>query len=443
MDYEQALVFLESPARFSPRLGLARIERLLELLGNPQKSFPSVLIAGTSGKGSSCRLISSALSAAGFRTGLLSKPHLQSYRERVEIDGQRIAKASLATIVERIVPLAQGLAETPLGAPTYFEMGVALAFSYFAQEHVELAVVEVGLGGRLDATNVLRPILTGITPIGFDHTEYLGHTLTEIAGEKAGILKPGVPVVLAPQHPEAHTAIRRRAAEVGSPIIASEDWQVHLDSADLYGQRFDLEQATPGSGSQKSEVRKYGGLFLPLLGRHQLGNAAFALTALERLREEGFSWEEKHLRQAWADLRWPGRAEVLQERPLLVIDAAHNPDKAAALAETIRDYFSFRQLALVFGASGDKDIGTMLALFAPWQPRLFATQAQSERALAADQVRILGVAAGLSGETFPSVTDAVRQALRWASPRDMVLVTGSTYVAGEARDLYFPADADP
>ncbi|MCX5976752.1 MAG: bifunctional folylpolyglutamate synthase/dihydrofolate synthase, partial [Coprothermobacterota bacterium] len=153
MDYERALAFLESPARFSPRLGLARIERLLELLGNPQRSFPSALIAGTSGKGSSCRLIASVLSAAGFHTGLLSKPHLQSYRERVEIDGQRISKSSLAAIVERIVPLAQELAGTPLGAPTYFEMGVALAFSYFAQERVELAVVEVGLGGRLDATN--------------------------------------------------------------------------------------------------------------------------------------------------------------------------------------------------------------------------------------------------------------------------------------------------
>ncbi len=442
MDYERALAFLESPARFSPRLGLARIERLLELLGNPQESFPSALVAGTSGKGSSCRLIASVLSSAGFHTGLLSKPHLQSYRERVEIDGQRISKSSLAAIVERIVPLAQELAETPLGAPTYFEMGVALAFSYFAQERVELAVVEVGLGGRLDATNVLRPILTGITPIGFDHTEYLGHTLTEIAGEKAGILKPGVPVALAPQHPEALAAIRRRAAEVGSPVLPSENWQAHRNSADLHGQRFDLEQVTLESGSKKSGVRKYGELFLPLLGRHQLENAAFALTALGWLREEGFGWEEKHLRQGWADLCWPGRAEVLQEGPLLVIDAAHNPDKAAALAETIRDYFSFRRLALVFGASGDKDAAAMLALFAPWRPRLFATQAQSQRALAADQVLALGAVLGLSGTSFPRVTDAVQQALRWADPQDMALVAGSTYVAGEARDLYFPADAE-
>ena len=442
MDYERALAFLESPARFSPRLGLTRIERLLELLGNPQNTFPSVLIAGTSGKGSSCRLIASVLSAAGFHTGLLSKPHLQSYRERVEIDGQRITKASLSAIVERIVPLAQELAATPLGAPTYFEMGVALAFSYFAQKRVDLAVVEVGLGGRLDATNVLLPILTGITPIGFDHTEYLGHTLAEIAGEKAGILKPGVPVVLAPQNPEALIAIRRRAAEVGSPILPSENWQAHRNSADLHGQRFDLEQVTPGSGSQRPGVRKYNELFLPLLGWHQLENAAFALTALERLGEEGFPQEEKHLRKAWAELRWPGRAEVLQEGPLLVIDAAHNPDKATALALTIRDYISFRHLGLVFGASGDKDAGAMLALFAPWRPRLFATQAQSERALAADRVLALGAALGLSGTSFPRVADAVQGALCWAGPQDMVLVTGSTYVAGEARDLYFPADAE-
>lgn len=321
-------------------------------------------------------------------------------------------------------------------------MGVALAFSYFAQEQVELAVVEVGLGGRLDATNVLLPILTGITPIGFDHTEYLGHTLAEIAGEKAGILKPGVSAVLAPQHPEALVAIRRRAAEVGSRIIASEGWQIHLNSANLCKQCFDLTQATLQNGSLKSGIRKYEQLFLPLLGRHQLGNAAFALTALERLREEGFAWEEKHLRQAWADLCWPGRAEVLQERPLLVIDAAHNQDKASALALTIREYFSFRNLALVFGASGDKDAGAMLALFEPWRPRLFATQAKSERALAADRVLSLGTATGLPGDAFPSVTAAVQGALRWAGPADMVLVTGSTYVAGEARDLYFPADAE-
>jgi dihydrofolate synthase/folylpolyglutamate synthase len=267
--------------------------------------------------------------------------------------------------------------------------------------------------------------------------------LTEIAGEKAGILKPGVPLVLAPQHPEALIAIRRRAAEVGLLILPSENWQVHRNRADLHGQCFDLEQATPQSGLQKSGIRKYGELFLPLLGWHQLENAAFALTALERLREEGFVWEDKHLRQAWANLRWPGRAEVLQEGPLLVIDAAHNPDKATALALTIRDYFSFRHLALVFGASSDKDSGAMLALFTPWQPRLFATQAQSERALAADRILALGVAVGMPGNAFSSVAAAVQGALRWAGPQDMVLVTGSTYVAGEARDLYCPADANP
>jgi dihydrofolate synthase/folylpolyglutamate synthase len=443
MDYHRALSFLEAPARFSPRLGLARVARFLEALGRPQDAFPAVLIAGTSGKGSSCALISAALTAAGWKIGLCTKPHLQCYRERVAVNGKLLSRERLTNIVERLEPVAQTLGQTDLGFPTYFEMGVALAFTYFAERGVDLAVVEVGLGGRLDATNVLQPILCGITPIGFDHTEYLGHTLSEIAGEKSGILKPGTPAVIAPQRPEALAAIHRQAAEVGAPLVSSERWQTHRTGADLHGQRFDLVKMNTGDRNQGAGEKTLQHLFLPLLGQHQLSNAAFALTALELLATRGFPWDEEELRQGWARLYWPGRAEVLQESPLVVIDTAHNEDKVAALAATVRDSLPFRRMALVFGASMDKDAQAMLRCLLPWNPRLFATQARSERALPSSLLLQWGSSMGMEGEAIPRVAEAVQRALAWSEPDDLILVTGSTYVAGEGRDVFRPMDADP
>lgn len=441
MDYEQALSYLESPARFSPRLGLDRMQQLLEKLDHPERAFPSVLIGGTSGKGSSAKLIQAVLSRAGFRTGFLSKPHLQDYRERVTVDGRWIDKPDLTRIVAQMVPAAQEIAQGSLGHPTFFEMGAALAFHHFAERRVDVAVVEVGLGGRLDATNVLQPILCGITPVGFDHTEILGNTLARIAAEKAGILKPGVPAVLAPQPEEVLAVIRQTACRHGVPLYSSEIWSLEPETSDWQGQTFSLRKVPPPAGMVDLPLAEgfvYPHLALPLAGAHQGSNAAFALTVLWLLQELGFAWEERQLRDAWQTLFWPGRMEILSRHPLLVIDGAHNPEKARALAEAVRALGPDRRWVLVLGVSREKDLRGVLQPFLPLEPTLIATQAQSERARPAEEVLAVGVSLGLEGEHALRVSTAVERAQVLAGPDGLVLVTGSMYVAGEARDLFFP-----
>jgi dihydrofolate synthase/folylpolyglutamate synthase len=441
MDYEQALVYLESPARFSPRLGLDRMQQLLERLDHPERAFPSVLIGGTSGKGSSAKMIQAVLSRAGFRTGFLSKPHLQDYRERITIDGRWLDKPDLTRIVAEMVPAAQEIAQGSLGHPTFFEMGATLAFRYFAERQVDIVVVEVGLGGRLDATNVLQPILCGITPVGFDHTEILGDTLPQIAAEKAGILKPGVPTVLAPQTDEALAVIRQMASQRGVPLYSSEIWSLEPEISDWSGQTFSLRKVPPPPGMVDLPLAEgfvYPHLELPLTGAHQRSNAAFALTVLWLLQERGFVWEEKQLREAWRDLFWPGRMEMLSRCPLLMIDGAHNPEKARALAEAVRTLGQDRRLVLVLGVSREKDLRGVLQPFLPLVPILIATQAQSERARSAKEVHALGRSLGLEAEQVLPVSAAVERAQALAGADGLVLVTGSMYVAGEARNLFFP-----
>jgi dihydrofolate synthase/folylpolyglutamate synthase len=441
MDYEQALSYLESPARFSPRLGLDRMQQLLEKLDHPERAFPSVLIGGTSGKGSSAKLIQAVLSRAGFRTGFLSKPHLQDYRERVTVDGRWIDKPDLTRIVAEMVPAAQQIAQGSLGHPTFFEMGATLAFHYFAERRVDVAVVEVGLGGRLDATNVLQPILCGITPVGFDHTEILGNTLAQIATEKAGILKPGVPAVLAPQPEEALAVIRQTACQRGVPLYSSEIWSLEPETSEWLGQTFSLRKVPPPPGIVDLPLAEgfvYPQLALSLVGAHQGSNAAFALTVLWLLQERGFAWEERQLRDAWRTLFWPGRMEILSRHPLLVIDGAHNPEKARALAEAVRALGQDRRWVLVLGASREKDLRGVLQPFLSLNPTLIATQAQSERARPAEEVLAVGRSLGLEGEQALRVSTAVERAQVLAGPDGLVLVTGSMYVAGEARDLFFP-----
>jgi len=429
MNYREALEFLESPSRFSPKLGLERIRAFLKALGSPENCFPSVLVAGTSGKGSSCKMIQSVLTKAGYRVGLFTKPHLQSYRERVAIGDELISPQDLTRLVEKVVPAAQ-LEKPSLGFPTYFEMGVALAFQYFAWKKVDLAVVEVGMGGRLDATNVLAPEITGITEVGFDHMEYLGETLAQIAKEKAGIIKSGIPLVLSSQFPEAMQVLEKRAWELKAPLYFSGSKEISLLSWNLKGQTFNL------SGN----YGPYEGLFLPLLGEHQLRNAAFALTVLELLLKAGYTWSESHLREGWAHLEWPGRLEVLSSFPVVAIDGAHNPNKAEALAQALKKYFRFRKLILVLGVSKDKDFSGILNNFIPMGPLVITTQARSERARPASELKEICEKAGLASEAIPEVKAALFRALEIAQDQDLVLVTGSIYVAGEARDLYFPLE---
>jgi dihydrofolate synthase/folylpolyglutamate synthase len=336
--YQAALDYIFSFVDFSKthtanlapeNFDLKRMYDLLERLGNPQKSYPSIHIAGTKGKGSTAALCSSALTAGGYKTGLYTSPHLEDFTERIQVDGESIPHEDLVALVETIKP---HVAEIP-GIST-FEITTALGFSYFANEKVDAAVLEVGLGGRLDATNVITPLVSVITSISIDHVPILGTTLAEIAGEKAGIIKDGVPVVSAPQQPEALAVIREAAARAGAPLqVVGTDVEFAAGSHTLDGQEFTILD------EQGRQVR----LRIPLLGNHQVENAATAWTALHAAAAGGLALQRDAIAAGFESVQWPGRFEILQRNPFILLDAAHNEDSARRLLETLEEYLPGRK----------------------------------------------------------------------------------------------------
>jgi dihydrofolate synthase/folylpolyglutamate synthase len=416
--YAEALRFLNTftdyermASTYSPGdYNLERMRRLLAALGNPERAFLSLHIAGTKGKGSTAHMAEAILREAGYRTGLYTSPHLVDMRERIRLDGVPVSEADFTWAMAEMEPELRRL------RPTYFETMTAAAFLLFARRKVDYAVVEVGLGGRLDATNVILPTACAITTIDYDHMDKLGHTLREIAGEKAGILKPGVPAVSSPQPPEARKVLLARAL-------------LRQSFGGLFFPRFrvrsrgDVLKFTVETG-----MRRYG-LALPVLGEHQAANAATAVALVERC---GARCSPELVRRALAKVRLPGRVEVLGRRPWLIVDAAHNPVSARALARALRDV-PRRRTILVFGASADKDYGGMLRTLLPGADLAIFTRAANPRAAA--PADLLRRARGRAAVTAGTVARALGMARKAAGPRDAIVVTGSFYVAGEALAL--------
>lgn len=401
------------------KLGLERSRALLAALGEPQRRFPSVLIAGTNGKGSTAALTAAMAGAAGYRTGLYTSPHLERVEERLRIDGRTIAPARFAELLADLVALAERKTGAP---PTYFEAVTLAAFAWFAQERVDLAVVEVGLGGRLDATNLCDPMLSLITPIGFDHREYLGDTLAAIAREKAGILRPGRPALAWIEEPEAAESVRASAAELGASLhFASQEVDIErIEDEGWTGQRVRL--ATPG--------RHYD-LRLALLGAHQAKNLGLAVRAAETLSELGFDKiDPPAIADGAAGCRWPGRLEPIElpDGRRVLLDAAHNTSGAAVLAEFL-DRLG-RPVDLLFGVLTDKDYGEMLALLAPRARRIMLTMPPNPRAKNPTELAsLLGAHEGVLIEPDPD--HALARALAFGG--EVLVVCGSIYLVGEIR----------
>ncbi len=365
LQYQQTLEYLYTFVDYSLTRGLRnmpekfdldRMRVFMQQLGNPEKAYPIIHVAGTKGKGSVSALCASALQAAGYRVGLYTSPHLQDYAERIQVDGQPIPHQALINLVEQIRPfLDQG---TQL---TTFEITTALAFWYFAQQQVDAVVAEVGLGGRLDATNIVTPIVSVVTSISLDHMQVLGNSLAEIAVEKGGIIKPGVPVVISPQTEAARQVFETLTQERGSLLIqVGQDVRYKVLENTLKGQTLQVwqEQGTESClGLQKNAIE----LHIPLLGAHQVENAATALAALQVACQSGLALGSAQIQQGFANVQWLARFEVLRSNPPLVIDAAHNRDSARRLRQAIDEYFPGSKIILVFGASEDKDIEGMLA----------------------------------------------------------------------------------
>jgi len=413
---QHALEALYGLERRKDKLGLAGTRALLAALGNPQQRFRAVHVAGTNGKGSVCALIERVLREAGPVTGLYTSPHLVDFRERIRVRGRWADERALERDLERIQRLPEGRDRT------FFEVCTALAFDDFAARGVEWAVVEVGLGGRLDCTNVLTPALAVITSIGLDHTEILGNTLAQVASEKAGILKPGVPAIHGTLPAEAATEVRAAAERAGCTLEAA-DGRVRLE---------------PGAGGvTRATTAAWGTLDLDLAlgGGYQLENARVALAALDRLSGLGVAIPRRAVLEGFRAVRWPGRLERAPREPRLWWDGAHNPDGARALAEAFAERAGGRAATLVLALSRDKDAAAMLDALAPIVParRLIATRSHSERARPPEEIARAAAAAGWQAESAADVARALRAALARGGP---VLLTGSLFAVGEAMEAF-------
>lgn len=437
LEYIFSYVNYEKKARYpydAVTFDLSRMEQVLERLGRPHDRFRCVHIAGTKGKGSTSAMVESVLRTAGYKTGLYTSPHLHTFRERIRVGGSLMTKADLVALLDRCRPAIEAVPGI-----TAFEVMTALAFQYFAEQGIDWAVLEVGLGGRLDATNVVHPAVCAITSLSYDHVELLGHTLSLIAFEKAGIIKPGIPVVCAPQEPEALAVIQRVCADTGATLVTIGDmWRWEKDGADLSGQTLTVY------GRDSRQV--YADLRIPLLGRHQLDNCTTAVAILEELRGQGLMISEEALRRGLATAQWPGRFELLHRAPLLVVDSAHNENSAQKLRAALAEWFPRpprRRLALIFGASSDKDIDGMLETFLlpgattgyPAADKVIVTQSGHPRsavpAQLADLVRSLNPDCPISVQ--PSLRSALLEVMAWADPDDLICVTGSIFVVAQAR----------
>jgi dihydrofolate synthase/folylpolyglutamate synthase len=418
MNYPDSVRYLYSLGNElkSAKFGLETISALLEALDNPQRACRFVHVAGTNGKGSTCAMIESGLRAAGVRTGLYTSPHLAEPTERIQVAGHPVTFEQFAGAFDVVHEAAEGLLRD--GAieyhPTYFETVTAMAFVLFKQLGAETVALEVGLGGRLDATNVVTPALSVITLVDFDHEALLGRSIEEIAAEKAGILKPGIPAVLAPQRPEAEATLLARAAVTGSAITRGADWSVENCSLNRRGSSFTIRKKGEG------QIR----LQCPLAGEHQVDNA---LTAAIALHAVGIAREA--IEGGIAATRWPGRLELVSSRPEIILDGAHNPSGARALVRYIERFYADRRITLIYGAMRDKAVAEMTGILFPAVDTVIATAPGQERATRPETIR------EMSGSSEVLITQTVADALKLAQDADVVFVAGSLFVVAEARAL--------
>ncbi len=428
LSYSASIDFLYGLQKYGIKLGLDNIAGLLTRLGHPERRFPSLHIGGTNGKGSTAAMAAAVFQEEGLRVGLYTSPHLVDFRERIRVNGQPISDEGVSELTERL-QLAAALGPTP----TFFEFTTALAFQYFADSAVDVAVVEVGMGGRFDATNVLAPLASGITNVALDHQDHLGHTVEAIAFEKAGIIKPGVPVVIGRMAPEAMPVIEQVAADRGASCF-------------LLGRDFRICGESPAQFRYEGLQATHDGLALPLRGAHQLENAACAMALLELAAKRGLPVTERAIRAGLSGVRWEGRLEVVEERPRLVIDGAHNPAAAEVVAAYLRSHriqHPESRVVLVIGMMRDKDRDGFFRVVLPYADDIVLTQAAMPRAATIEELRpSLGDRAA-SGHGAPLVADALALARRLAAPEDVICVTGSLMLVGELKALLRGCELSP
>ena len=457
MTYSETLDYLFNSLPMYHRIGQAAYKAditntvsLMQHLGHPERRFRSIHVAGTNGKGSVSHMLASILMQAGYKVGLYTSPHLVDFRERIRINGAMIPQEEVTRFVELHKDYMQSL------QLSFFEMTVGLAFDYFAAQKVDVAVVEVGMGGRLDSTNVITPDLSIITNIGFDHTQFLGNTLPLIAGEKAGIIKPGVPVVIGESHPETRPVFEQKAAEMGAPIyFADDNYRIIAQPAPPSLQSSDLRFTVEKMGIENGELRieNYPSaaalnvtgdtpaqFTCPLSGSYQLKNLATLFQALELLPTVGYTLSPDNIRNGIArvvqDTGLHGRWEKMDEHPLTICETAHNADGVRAMLQKLGE-IPYHHLHLIYGCVNDKDFRSILQMLPHDRTIYYYTQPSVPRALPVAQLAEAAASCGMAGESFSQVADAIRAARANADPRhDLVLVTGSIFLVADAVEHY-------
>ncbi len=427
----------------SHKFDLEHMRVLLKAMDHPERRFPSVLIAGTNGKGSTAATLASILGASGLKAGLYTSPHLVRINERIRINGVEISDHDFAELHGEIDGVAETLVEkTELPwHPSFFEMMTAIAFQYFAREKVDLAVLEVGMGGRLDATNVVEPKVSVITDISLDHQKFLGNSLGEIAREKVGIIRPGGAVVTLPQQPEANDVIGNKIMELGARAVNAVPFVPPVSPG---SSEYLVPSTEPGGANliYRYPLRVMSEQILvetPLVGRHQLRNVALAIAAAEELNRQGISSiKPKTIETGIRKTRWPGRFQVMAARagwPEIVIDVAHNPAGAWALRSALSERYEDRPVIFVFGAMRDKAISEMAEILFPLADRVIATRPENPRAVSPEEIQQAGARTGTDIEAVEDVGSAVERARSLAVPGTVVVITGSIYLVGEVMNL--------
>jgi len=440
IDHSLTRNFRNSPDNFD----LNRMRKMMTILGNPQTKYKVIHVAGTKGKGSTSAFIANVLQEAGYNVGFYTSPHLNDYCERIQVNQIKMSHPNFVDLIDEIRPfieLVEGI--------TTFELTTAIAFLYFSKQKIDYAVVEVGLGGRLDATNIVDPIVSVITSLSLDHINVLGDTLAQIAYEKAGIIKPGKPVVISPQKEEAKRVLIRIAEERDSELIeVGEDYLYASSSHNLDGQSFivwskdeqlAVSKFIESSGRDEWVPKRF---HIPLLGFHQVQNAATAYAALQVLINSGTKITDLNISNGFQKVVWPGRFEVICKKPLIIIDSAHNRESALRLRLAIDDYFPGIPVTLIFGASEDKDIEGMLAELLPRVKLVVATKSFHPRALEPKIIVEYALKSGKRGYETNSVEEAVDKALELAGNESIILVAGSLFVAAAVREVWFANSSD-
>ena len=426
MSYQDELEYLYSLHQFGIKLGLSNIRDLCAFSGNPQEKIKTIHVGGTNGKGSTAAVLSAILQEAGYKVGLYTSPHLIDFTERIRIHNIPIPKERVAGLVRNV---RECVGDRDI-MPTFFELTTALALSYFAEEDVDIAVIEVGMGGRLDATNIINPLVSVITHVGYDHMEHLGASLEQIAMEKCGIIKRGVPVITSESKGPILSIIEESAGEADAvPYV--------------YGREFYAEpvRMAPYYSEFCYHGLQWGGLLLrtPLAGRHQMYNMGSALCAAELLTGMGFDITERQAAEGVRNVSWPGRLEMVSDRPQIFLDGAHNHDGAVALRRFIEDVLMAQRahgkIVLLFGVLKDKDAGAMLGELIPCSTEVIITSPNTERGLPVEVLREIVEKQGIKPHVTRTISGALSLAHDIASSSDTIIVTGSLYVVGEARAL--------